>query len=410
MSKVFIEETTLTNIGSAIREKTGKSDLIAPGDMPAEIRGIVSGGGGDIEIEPIVLTAECQYALQGKIGSVMMKNFSDKISTKDMTGCYYMFASNDTTTIPFDINLSTNFSGSLAYMFFNCTKLEYIPNITYTNLTKYIEMGSMFQSCNSLRYAPYIYNCYPGNLSYLFRSCKNLREIPDDYFATWNFDRLKTYQYGNTSNMFYGCEKLRKVPQSLLNGLEGMYTSTSHTSSLYCAFVRECYRLDELVNLPVVHSNMNYNMFSDINKSCFRLKGFIFKTNNDNTPLIASWKSQTIDLSGNGYFSEASMMIDSESGITEDKEIKDDATYQALKNDVNSFVTNIDYSRYNRTSAVETINSLPDTTEYLATKGGTNTIKFRGAAGAKTDGGAINTMTEAEIAIATAKGWSVTFS
>ena len=37
----------------------------------------------------------------------------------------------------------------------------------------------------------------------------------------------------------------------------------------------------------------------------------------------------------------------------------------------------------------------------------TNTIKFRGEAGALTDGGAINTLTEEEIAVAAAKGWTV---
>ena len=51
MSKVAINEITLTNIGDAIREKTGKTDLIAPGDMPAEIASISTGGEG-IEIEP----------------------------------------------------------------------------------------------------------------------------------------------------------------------------------------------------------------------------------------------------------------------------------------------------------------------------------------------------------------------
>jgi hypothetical protein len=44
----------------------------------------------------------------------------------------------------------------------------------------------------------------------------------------------------------------------------------------------------------------------------------------------------------------------------------------------------------------------------LATAGGTNTIKFKGIAGSKTDGGAINTLTEEEIAVAAAKGWTVT--
>ena len=46
MSKVFINEETLTNIGNAIREKTGKNNLISPGSMPEEIRSI-TGGGGD---------------------------------------------------------------------------------------------------------------------------------------------------------------------------------------------------------------------------------------------------------------------------------------------------------------------------------------------------------------------------
>jgi hypothetical protein len=68
------------------------------------------------------------------------------------------------------------------------------------------------------------------------------------------------------------------------------------------------------------------------------------------------------------------------------------------------------YSRYNHDSAVNTINSLPDTSAYLATAGGTNTIKFKGNAGSKTDGGAINTLTAEEIAVATAKGWTVSFS
>jgi hypothetical protein len=97
------------------------------------------------------------------------------------------------------------------------------------------------------------------------------------------------------------------------------------------------------------------------------------------------------------------------SGITADKEVKDDATYQALKNDPDWFATKIEYSRYNHDSAVNTINSLPDTSAYLAANGGTNTIKFQGASGSLTDGGAINTLTEEEIAVAAAKGWTVTF-
>ena len=127
------------------------------------------------------------------------------------------------------------------------------------------------------------------------------------------------------------------------------------------------------------------------------------------------WKSQIIDLSsGVGYaatYSERDYIrLFGGGGLKEDfvgKEITDDATYQALKDDPNSFTTNLNYSRYNHDSAVRTINSLPDTSAYLASAGGTNTIKFLGASGALTDGGAINTLTEEEIAVATARGWTV---
>ena len=85
--------------------------------------------------------------------------------------------------------------------------------------------------------------------------------------------------------------------------------------------------------------------------------------------------------------------------------------YRKVQQDIHGYLvvglTDINYSRYNHNSAVRTINSLPDTSAYLATAGGTNTIKFEGQSGASTDGGAINTLTEEEIAVATAKGWSV---
>lgn len=45
MSKVFIEESTLTAIGDAIREKNGTTDMIAPLDMATAITNLPSGGG-----------------------------------------------------------------------------------------------------------------------------------------------------------------------------------------------------------------------------------------------------------------------------------------------------------------------------------------------------------------------------
>lgn len=43
MANVFIEESVMSNIGNAIRSKTGKKDLILPQNMAKEIEGIKTG-------------------------------------------------------------------------------------------------------------------------------------------------------------------------------------------------------------------------------------------------------------------------------------------------------------------------------------------------------------------------------
>lgn len=50
MAKVYLEDTTLTAIGSAIRDKAGTSDLLLPSEMPTAISNIQAGG-GDTEIK-----------------------------------------------------------------------------------------------------------------------------------------------------------------------------------------------------------------------------------------------------------------------------------------------------------------------------------------------------------------------
>lgn len=115
-------------------------------------------------------------------------------------------------------------------------------------------------------------------------------------------------------------------------------------------------------------------------------------------------KSQVIDMTA--YIGFSYHRVDTEYFLT-DKEITDNVSYQALKNDPDAWTRDSYYSFYNHDSAVETINSLPDTSAFLAEQGGTNTIKFEGRTGLSTDGGAINTMTAEEIAVAAAKGWTV---
>jgi hypothetical protein len=409
MSKVFIEETTLTNIGAAIREKTGKNDLIAPSDMPKEIRGIVSGGGGGEDFEPIVLTGNCKYACNGALAIKFIELYPDKITTDKMNDTSYMFTDYPLTEIPFNINLVSNSTiAAMTNMFSNAKNLKYISDITYTP-TSYTDAAYLIYNCSSLEHLPYIYNFYPSAMPNFCAHCYILKEIPDDYFDTWNFNRIKTYNYSTVNSIFAYCYSLRKIPVSFFEKIKGSTINKTASTTFYYNMVDNCFTLDEVVNIPVDYTNMKTNMFGYTFRKCCRLKRITFETNEDNTPIKANWSSQSILLSGAGYSTAPTFILDYNSGITEDKEVTDDVTYHALKNDKDWFTQNKSYSRYNRTSAVETINSLPDTSEYLATTNGFNSIQFTKGSGALTDGGAVDTMTEEEIAIATAKGWSVSF-
>lgn len=72
MSKVYLEDSTLTNIANAIRAKAGNSTQLLPSEMPAAITALPSGGGGggggDIPGYYIPIPAANEYSL-GRVDS-----------------------------------------------------------------------------------------------------------------------------------------------------------------------------------------------------------------------------------------------------------------------------------------------------------------------------------------------------
>ena len=196
--------------------------------------------------------------------------------------------------------------------------------------------------------------------------------------------------------------------------------------------------IKELKNIPIPYRNTkaitsDIRFFGYSSTSFPNTNSITFATNNGE-PYKVNWKNQTIDLAGRighnnsdwsnsykdygqGYWKEKNNIFYNTTDLEQAK-----LNYNKLKSQdnwfswstksgtyegKNSVSYSLLFSRYNHNSAVETINSLPDTSEYLASAGGTNTIKFTGIQGALTDGGAINTLTEEEIAVATEKGWTV---
>ena len=395
MAKVFIEESTLSAIGNAIREKEGSTELVPVPEMSTRILAIESGGGAEIPEEAFVLTGDISYQFTASKWDWFLDLYSDKITTKDITIARSTFERTELRKIPFILNIkdATDFQ----YLFSNGALLTECPKIRGTFST-----------------------ASPQNVN-LVDAIKGLQRVRDlsDLFE---LDMLDFYQNYKITSVYTcpkpcnltNCVSIRTVPawwyKFRINEESTSYPSTSY-SAYNCSFYG-CSALDEVTNVPVLNCQgaITSNMFSSTVSNCYRLKRFVFETNNGQ-PIAVKWKAQTLDLSSNvGQASSYIYVTNYNSGITADKEVKDDATYQALKNDPDWFTCKIEYNRYNHDSAVETINSLPDTSAYLTSAGGTNTIKFKGNSGSKTDGGAINTLTAEEIAVAAAKGWTVTLA
>lgn len=399
MAKVFIEESTLTSIGDAIRSKTGKTALIPTLDMPTEIRSISGGGGGELEISPedLILTDNQSYRFYTGKWQWFLDKYGEYMSTNNLTYCEYMFnASKELVEVPFELNCRPNYA-LLNYSFGQCSKLTTPPKVNvsgelYDGNT--FNISNMFSNCTYLRNADNAFN--PEALESLLS----------------NFVATSSSSFPKMNNIFSGCVSLRTVPSwfSKLKVSSSSMVYPTNSYGLYYSVFSGCNTLDEVIDMPVLNYNtyQTSNMFSSSFSQCGRLKNLTFKLDNG-TPYTVKWKSQTIDLSSYiGYMSNISNLANS--GLTSAKRVTDDETYQALKDDPDWYTSSSFYSRYNHDSAVATINSLPDASAYLASAGGTNTIKFKGAAGELTDGGAINTLTEEEIAVATAKGWTVTLA
>lgn len=56
MSKVYLEDSTLTAIGNAIRGKTGESGLLLPSEMATAINSITTGGSSELVMKMVTIT------------------------------------------------------------------------------------------------------------------------------------------------------------------------------------------------------------------------------------------------------------------------------------------------------------------------------------------------------------------
>lgn len=378
MSKYAINDTTLTAIADSIRAKGGTSDPIQVSNFADAIANLPSGG-GDFTAEDFTFSGNLSdfNSGDGFRGLLEKSKNLNLLSFQDVTNTSNFCNSSDFdfSDVPFSIAPNTG-SGSSDGVFsrgfynYQGTKL---PQITGS-----VSTGRIF-----------------GMAQYCLANMPNITNF-DNVFDSIDWSNPVVDNYTSGREIFYNCYRLRRLPPSFILK---HWDSGNTWGNLYSNLCSSCYVLDEAVDLPVFD-----NQYMRIDSGCFRycehLKRVTFETNEGTPIVVSNWNyNQTLDLSNSvGYGSGLSSY-----GLPGDKIITG-ATYQELKDDPDAWSPTLEYSRYNHDSAVETINSLPDASGIT---GYTNTIKFKGNSGSATDGGAINTLTEEEIAVAAAKGWTV---
>lgn len=444
--KYLVDGSTLKRLADIVRYKIGKNVGMTLEQMGNYIYSI-TGDGSSIPSDGILITGDASYLLIDDAATAIVESAGDRIFTENLTDVSYMFSDcTNLVSFPFTLNAIvplnasgvfkdctslvnvdeniTGLQGKIKNMdsgFYRCEALQSVSGLSFDNSEAH-NYKDLFSGCKKLKEVGYFENMKPNTLSGLFADCHYLREFPE----VINFDGSvlhSTNLKGVTVNsMFYYCRSLRSIPEEWLREVYSGATTTYNYAHLYNMF-SNCLVLDEIRGLSPITGTMRSNMFTYSFKGCTRIKNLIFATHADGTPYEVEWADQHIDLSSetSGYTvgwsassPSTSGIVKYNSGITADKGVTNAETYEALKDDPDWFATTFLYSRYNHDSAVNTINSLPDTSAYLAAinDGATNnksynSITFLSNMGRDTDGGKIGNLTPEEIAVATAKGWTI---
>lgn len=441
----FVKGASLKRLADIVREKIGQNIGMTLEQMGNYIYTLKSTG--DTPTDGILVTGDASYLFIDNIANSVIEQVGHRMTTSNLTDVSYMFAgSGNLTSFPFVLNavqplnasgifkncaslidVSDNLEGLQGLIknmnegFYSCQSLERISGIDFDNSESHT-YDDLCKYCHSLKEIGYLKDMKVNSLTSMFEGCRSLKEFPE--IINFDASAMHNKDFVKMNRMFNDCYSLRSVPEDFLKEIYSL--SNSYRGVHLAAAFENCCSLDEIRGLSPKTGTVTGEMGLSFS-GCVRVKDLIFDTQEDGTPYEVEWAGQNMDLSQIGYGqvrivddnnNYQNAMLYYNSGITSDKRVTDDTSYQALKDDPDWYTTHVYYSRYNHDSAVRTINSLPDTSVFVAsmTGGGNNPnyyknyIQFNSMQGQKTDGGKIGNLTEAEIAVAVAKGWTVTFT
>ena len=279
---------------------------------------------------------------------------------------------------------------------FNNSKLSVIPPI---HIRGNVNVQQAFSGCINLTQLPtfiqYTSSAETINWFYMFKDCASITNIPSAYLSSiMGYDSSSN----STSGLFQNCLSLKEM----------LDTGICAGSVEFPHMFENCCQLNKIVGLTMPNTEFVSNKFTDMFKKCVMMSKLTFSGSGN-----YQWKSQTIDFTTCGYDTTTNHTYSTSTGgkkfiFDSAKQVTDASTYNQLKDTADWWTADVAYSKYDRQSAIATIKSLPDTKNYLSSNGGTNTIKFKKNAGsAKGDNYNMSKLLASEIAVATAKGWTV---
>ena len=307
---------------------------------------------------------------------------------------------------------------------FDKIKLGWVENDGTKHGVSSLEYG--FSESSLSRFPPITIYGQGATLKGAFSHCKNLTELP--IFITTPYSGA----IGILSSLFSRCYSITQIPSGYLSN---QAISADKHSDTFNSMFENCFRLEVMNDGSFLQYGRGYSYMFENCCSLRKLEGIVLSnsiftaTDNkfyytfDNCAMLSSLifttsgeyqiHSQKIDLTTCGYSTDTNGKYKDGTytfQLPYDKKVFDETSYQRLKNTEDYWTNQVAYSKYDRQSAIATINSLPDTKTYIDSQAlpAKNIIKFKkGAGSAKGDLYNMSNLTDEEKGVAFDKGWTV---
>ena len=136
-----------------------------------------------------------------------------KWNTNNVTNMSYLFYNcSSLSNLPDISKWNTNNVNNMSYMFSGCSSLSNLPDISKWNTNNVTNMSYMFSECSSLSNLPDISKWNTNNvidISYMFSECSSLSNLPD--IINWNTNNVAFMK-----DMFKGCKKNLNIPSKFI--------------------------------------------------------------------------------------------------------------------------------------------------------------------------------------------------